>query len=67
MSKLEYWRERLREAEADLAAAKKRTEVDAAASRFMLAKTALKRLEAESAERPKRRPTRDAGSAGASS
>jgi hypothetical protein len=49
-----------------LAAAKRRTELNAAAKRYMLAKAELKRLEAESAERPKRRASGGSGSAGAS-
>jgi hypothetical protein len=42
----EYWIQKLRQAEAELAAAKGRTEPNAAAQRYMLAKTELKRLEA---------------------
>jgi hypothetical protein len=41
-----YWIKELREAEADLAAAKRRTELNAAAKRYMLANIELKRLEA---------------------
>jgi hypothetical protein len=47
----DYWQKKLREAEAELEAARKRTEVDAAAARLQRAKAALKRLEAEEAER----------------
>ena len=57
----------LSEAENELAAAKRRTELNAAAKRLQRAKTELKRLEAEAAERPKRRPNRGSRSAGASS
>jgi hypothetical protein len=63
----DYWTKELREAEAELAAAKRRTELNAAAKRLQRAKTELKRLEAEAAERPKRRPNRGSRSAGASS
>jgi hypothetical protein len=62
----DYWTKELREAEAELAAAKGRTELNAAAKRLQRAKTELKRLEAEAAERPKRRPNRGWRSAGAS-
>jgi hypothetical protein len=53
----EYWTKELREAEAQLAAAKRRTELNAAAKRLQRAKAELKRLEAEAAEWPKRRAT----------
>jgi hypothetical protein len=46
MDAREFWTRQLREAEAELAAAKRRTELNAAAQRYMLAKTELKRLEA---------------------
>jgi hypothetical protein len=42
----DYWTRQLKEAEQELAAAKRRTELNAAAKRYMLAKTELKRLEA---------------------
>jgi hypothetical protein len=42
----DYWTKELREAEAELAAAKRRTELNAAAKRLQRAKTELKRLEA---------------------
>jgi multidrug resistance efflux pump len=63
----DYWTKELREAEAELAAAKRRTELNAAAKRLQRAKTELKRLEAAVAERPKRRPNPGSRSAGASS
>jgi len=44
MTKSEYGTRELREAEQALDAPKKRSEVDAAASRYMLAKASLKRL-----------------------
>jgi hypothetical protein len=52
MDAREYWRTKLREAEQDLAAAKRRTELNAAAKRLRHAKAKLKRLEAKAAERP---------------
>jgi hypothetical protein len=54
MSDLDYWRAKLREPEAELEAARKRTEVDAAAAKLQRAKAELKALEAK-ADRPKRR------------
>ena len=47
MSDREYWIKALKAAESELDAAKKRTEVDAAAARLMRAKQELKRLEAK--------------------
>jgi hypothetical protein len=67
MDDREYWTKQLREAEAELEAATRRSDVNAAAKRLQRAKAELKRLEAESAERPKRRSSRGAGSAGAAS
>jgi hypothetical protein len=67
MDDREYWTRQLREAEAELEAATRRSDVNAAAAKLQRAKAALKRLEAEAAERPKRRPSRGSGSAGASS
>jgi hypothetical protein len=58
MDDQEYWQKQLREAEAELAAARKRAELSAAAARLQRAKAELKRLEVESAERPKRRASR---------
>jgi hypothetical protein len=58
MDRREYWTKELREAEAELEAAKKRIEVNAAAAKLQRAKAELKRLvEAElvSTNRPKRR------------
>jgi hypothetical protein len=42
-----YWKKRLKEAKRELDAAKKRTEVDLAAARYMRVKAELKRLEAD--------------------
>jgi hypothetical protein len=67
MDAKEYWTRQLREGEAELAAATRRSDVNAAASKLQRAKAELKRLEAEATERPKRRPSRGAGAAGASS
>jgi hypothetical protein len=55
MDARDYWTRELREAEAELEAATRRSVVNAAAKRLQLAKAQLKRLEAEAAERPKRR------------
>jgi hypothetical protein len=63
----EYWTKRLREAEAELAAARKRSDVNAAAKKLQRAKAKLKALEDVPAERPKRRPTRGRASVAASS
>jgi hypothetical protein len=51
MQDLEYWSRKLAEAEADLEAARKRSDVNAAAAKLQRAKAELKELEA--AERPK--------------
>jgi hypothetical protein len=67
MDDREYWTKQLREAERELDAATRRSDVNAAAKRLQRAKAQLKRLEAEAAERPKRRPSRGSRSAGASS
>jgi hypothetical protein len=56
----------LREAEAELDVATRRSDVDAAAKRLQRAKAELKRLEAEAAERPTQRATPGSRSAGAS-
>jgi hypothetical protein len=45
----DYWTKELREAEQELEAATRRSDVDAAAKRLQRAKTELKRLEAEAA------------------
>ena len=66
MDDLTYWTKKLREAQAELDAARKRTEVNEAASKVMRAKEALKRLDAERAE-PKRRTSRASGPAVSSS
>ena len=63
----EYWTKQLREAEAELEAATKRTDVDAAARKLQRAKAELKALEGKPAERPKGRSSRGGASAGASS
>jgi hypothetical protein len=52
-----YWRKQLREAEQEFAAAKRRTELNAATKRLQRAKAELKRLEAEKPDRSKRRST----------
>jgi multidrug efflux pump subunit AcrA (membrane-fusion protein) len=66
MDDREYWTKQLREAEAELDAATRRSDVDAAAKRLQRAKAELKALEAGSAKRPKR-SSRGSHSAGASS
>jgi hypothetical protein len=53
MDAREYWTRQLREAEAELEAATRRSDVNAAAARLQRARAELKRLEAEAAERPK--------------
>jgi hypothetical protein len=65
MSEVEHRRRKLREAEAELEAARKRRDLDAAAQKVMRAKAELRELEA--AEGPKRRASRAASPAGASS
>jgi hypothetical protein len=55
MDDRDYWTRELREAEAELDAATRRSDVNAAAKRLQRAKAELKALEAEAAERPKRR------------
>ena len=67
MSPVEYWTKVLREAEAELDAATRRTEVDAAAKKLQRVKAELKNLQAKAAPRPNRRSSRGSGSAGASS
>jgi hypothetical protein len=63
----EYWQKALREAERELEAATRRSDVDAAAKKLQRAKSELKALEAKPAKRPKRRLGRGSRSAGASS
>jgi hypothetical protein len=58
-----YWTKELRETEAELEAASRRSDVNAAAKRLQLVKAELRRLDAQAAERPKRRSSRGAGSA----
>jgi hypothetical protein len=55
MSEVEYWRTKLREAEAELDAAKTLTAVKAAASKLQRVKAELKALEGKAPELPKRR------------
>jgi hypothetical protein len=66
MTDLKYWTTKLREAEAELEAATRRSDINAAAKRLQMAKAELRRLEAKEAKRSKR-PSRDSRSAGASS
>jgi hypothetical protein len=66
MDDRQYWTERLKQAEAELEVATRRSDVNAAAKRLQRAKAELKALEAESAKRAKRRASRASGSAGAS-
>jgi hypothetical protein len=66
MDRCEYWTKELREAEAELEAATRRSDVNAAASKLQRARAELKRLEAEAAERPKRRSSRGSRSEDAS-
>jgi hypothetical protein len=55
MDEVQFWTRKLREAEAELDAAKTRTALDAAAKKLQRARAALKALEPEQAEEPKRR------------
>jgi hypothetical protein len=66
MDDRDYWQKQLRQAEQEFAAARRRTELNAAAKRLQRAKAAVKALEAEATERPKR-SSRGSRSAGASS
>ena len=55
MDDLTYWTEKLRQAEQELEAAKKRSDVDAAARKLQYAKARLKAaLEESTAGRPRR-------------
>jgi hypothetical protein len=65
MDDLTYWTAKLRQAEQELDAARTRTAVGEAASRYQRAKAEVKRLEAEAAKRPKRRTNRASRAAGA--
>jgi hypothetical protein len=65
MDDLTYWTNKLREAEAELDAAKTRSQVDEAASRYQRAKAELRALE-QAAKKPSRRTNRGRASAGAS-
>jgi hypothetical protein len=62
-----YWQKELREAEAELDAAKSLTAVKAAAKKLQRAKAELKALEDEPAKPAKRRASRGRASGGASS
>jgi hypothetical protein len=64
MDDLTYWTEQLRQAEAELEAARRRTEVDEAARKFQRAKAELKALK-ELAKAPKRRTDRGSKSGNA--
>jgi hypothetical protein len=57
MDDLTYWTQKLRQAEAELDAAAKRSDVDAAARKLQHAKAQLRMLEV-SAKKPNRRPSR---------
>ena len=59
----EYWTKAVREAERELEAATRRSDVNAAAKKLQRAKAALKALEAETADGSKRRPSRGSRSA----
>jgi hypothetical protein len=65
MDDREYWTKQLREAERELEAATRRSDVDAAAKKLQRAKSELKALEVEP-KRPKQ-SNRGSRSAGASS
>jgi hypothetical protein len=62
MDDREYWTKQLREAEAELEVATRRSDVNAAAKRVMLAKAELKRLQ----QGPTRRASGVAASAASS-
>jgi hypothetical protein len=49
---LKFWTQKLKEAERELDAAKRRTALDAAATKLMRAKAELKRLQAETQPSP---------------
>jgi hypothetical protein len=66
MDEVQFWTRKVREAEAELDAAKTRTALDAAAKKLQRARAALKALEAEQAEQAKHRASRGSGSAGVS-
>jgi hypothetical protein len=65
MDDLTYWAEKLRQAEADLDAARTRSAVDEAASRYQRAKAELKARE-QAAKKPSRRASGGSRSAAAS-
>jgi hypothetical protein len=62
----ELWQKALRQAEAELAAARKRTEINEAARKLQYAKARLKALEDVPAGPPKRNPSRGTQSGAAS-
>jgi hypothetical protein len=63
----DYWTKQLNRAEQELEAATRLADLNEAAKKLQRAKAELKALEAEPAERPKRRASRGSRSAGASS
>jgi hypothetical protein len=63
VDEVQFWTRKLREAEAELDAAKTRTALHAAAKKLQRARAALKALQAEAAEKPKRRSSRGSRSA----
>jgi hypothetical protein len=62
-----YWTNKLREAEAELDAARGKTATDAAARKPMRIRAELKALGAPPAKKPKRQPSRGSQTADASS
>jgi hypothetical protein len=62
----DYWTKQLREAEQELDAATRRSDVDAAAKKLQRAKAALKAFEGAAMEKPKRGSSRGSRLAGAS-
>jgi hypothetical protein len=57
MDEVQFWTRKLHEAEAELDEAPPRAAVNDAASKLQRARAGLKALEAERAEKPKRRAT----------
>jgi hypothetical protein len=66
MDDVQFWTRKLREAEAELDAAKTRSALDTAAKKLQRARAALKALETEKAERLKHRASAGSRSAGPS-
>jgi hypothetical protein len=62
-----YWTKKLREADAELDAARGKTATDAAARKLMRIRAELKALGPAPAKKPKRQPSRGARSADAAS